>query len=133
VECLAREDGLCELLAAIGDPASRAAVTAERSLLAALQGGCSAPVGAYAGHTTQAGAAAHTSAAAHAGAAAQAGTVHLRAGVFDRQGGGAVRTSGSAAAAQARTLGQHLARDLLRRGAGNYISVTQPSDGGDPQ
>jgi hydroxymethylbilane synthase len=127
VECLAREDGLCELLAAIGDPASRAAVTAERSLLAALQGGCSAPVGAYAGHTTQAGA------AAHAGAASQAGTVHLRAGVFDRQGGGAVRTSGSAAAAQARTLGQDLARDLLRRGAGNYISVTQPSDGGDPQ
>jgi hydroxymethylbilane synthase len=121
VECLSRAAGLCELLAAIGDPASHAAVTAERSLLAALQGGCSAPVGAYAGHPTQ------------GGAAAQTGTVHLRAGVFDREGGGAVRASGSAAAAQARTLGQDLAEDLLRRGAGNYISVTQPSDGGDPQ
>jgi hydroxymethylbilane synthase len=115
VECLARASGLCELLAAIDDPASHAAVTAERSLLAALQGGCSAPVGGYADHT------------------AQAGTVHLRAGVFDPGGIGAVRTSGSAGMAQARILGQDLAADLLRRGAGSYISVTQPSDGGDAQ
>jgi hydroxymethylbilane synthase len=119
VECLAGEAGLRELLAAIGDPASLAAVTAERSLLAALQGGCSAPVGAYADLATQ------------AGAAPQAGTVHLRAAVFDRDGGGAVRTSASAGMAQARSLGQDLAGELLRRGAGNYISVTKPSDGGD--
>jgi hydroxymethylbilane synthase len=123
VECLARAAGLAELLAAIGDPASHAAVTAERSLLAALQGGCSAPVGAYADHTAPAG-------TVQAGTV-QAGTVHLRAGVFDRGGGGAVRTSASAGMAQARSLGQELAAELLRRGAGNYISVTQPSDGGD--
>jgi hydroxymethylbilane synthase len=125
VECLARAAGLAELLAAIGDPASHAAVTAERSLLAALQGGCSAPVGAYADHTAPAG-------TVQAGTV-QAGTVHLRAGVFDRGGGGAVRTSASAGMAQARSLGQELAAELLRRGAANYISVTQPSDGGDAQ
>jgi hydroxymethylbilane synthase len=35
-------------LAGLDDPASRAAVTAERALLATLEAGCSAPVGAYA-------------------------------------------------------------------------------------
>ena len=36
------------LLAELDDPYTRAAVTAERSLLAALEAGCSAPVGALA-------------------------------------------------------------------------------------
>lgn len=35
-------------LARLDDPCTRAAVTAERSLLAALEAGCSAPVGAFA-------------------------------------------------------------------------------------
>ena len=39
---------LAALLAAVTDPASVAAVTAERSLLEALEAGCSAPIGAYA-------------------------------------------------------------------------------------
>ena len=48
VECRAEDTELAALLAAIDHPATRAAVTAERSLLAALEAGCSAPVGAYA-------------------------------------------------------------------------------------
>ena len=48
VECRADDDELAALLATIDHPATRAAVTAERSLLAALEAGCSAPVGAYA-------------------------------------------------------------------------------------
>ena len=48
VECRADDTGLAELLAAVDHPATRVAVTAERSLLAALEAGCSAPVGAYA-------------------------------------------------------------------------------------
>ena len=36
------------VLAALDDPATRAAVTAERALLAALEAGCTAPVGALA-------------------------------------------------------------------------------------
>ena len=51
VECRAADTELAELLAAIDDPASRAAVTAERAVLAALEAGCSAPVGAYAAGT----------------------------------------------------------------------------------
>ena len=48
VECRADDDELVALLATIDHSATRAAVTAERSLLAALEAGCSAPVGAYA-------------------------------------------------------------------------------------
>jgi len=48
VECRADDAELVGLLAAIDHAPTRAAVTAERSLLAALEAGCSAPVGAYA-------------------------------------------------------------------------------------
>src|ERR1700690_4389992 len=48
VECRADDAELVALLATIDHAATRAAVTAERSLLAALEAGCSAPVGAYA-------------------------------------------------------------------------------------
>ena len=48
VECRADDTELAELLATADHAPTRAAVTAERSLLAALEAGCSAPVGAYA-------------------------------------------------------------------------------------
>lgn len=48
VECLASETDLIAALGELDDPYTRAAVTAERSLLAALEAGCSAPVGAFA-------------------------------------------------------------------------------------
>jgi hydroxymethylbilane synthase len=48
VECRADDAALAALLAAVDHPVTRAAVTAERSLLGALEAGCSAPVGAYA-------------------------------------------------------------------------------------
>jgi hydroxymethylbilane synthase len=48
VECAAVNVDLAASLAELDDPESRAAVTAERSLLAALEAGCSAPVGALA-------------------------------------------------------------------------------------
>lgn len=41
-------DPLVELLAALDDPATHAAVVAERTALATLEGGCSAPIGALA-------------------------------------------------------------------------------------
>jgi hydroxymethylbilane synthase len=117
VECRADDAELRELLAALDDRGDRAAVTAERSLLAALQGGCSAPAGAYAVY------------------APGTGTVHLRAAVFDRDGAGAMRASGEATAGDARSLGDEVAGELLRRGAGKYINVplARPSDGGGPQ
>ncbi|MFD0266573.1 hydroxymethylbilane synthase [Streptomyces sp. NPDC127106] len=48
VECLASDTDLIAALGRLDDPHTRAAVTAERSLLAALEAGCSAPVGALA-------------------------------------------------------------------------------------
>ncbi|MET7622160.1 hydroxymethylbilane synthase [Streptomyces sp. NPDC005408] len=48
IECAAVNADLAAALAELDDPYTRAAVTAERSLLAALEAGCSAPVGALA-------------------------------------------------------------------------------------
>ncbi|WP_329336290.1 hydroxymethylbilane synthase [Streptomyces sp. NBC_00663] len=48
IECTADNAELIAALGELDDPFTRAAVTAERSLLAALEAGCSAPVGALA-------------------------------------------------------------------------------------
>jgi hydroxymethylbilane synthase len=49
VECRADDTETCAAVAdALDDAATRAAVTAERSLLSTLEAGCSAPVGALA-------------------------------------------------------------------------------------
>ncbi|GAA2306165.1 hydroxymethylbilane synthase [Streptomyces kunmingensis] len=48
VECTAENGALAATLAELDDPFTRVAVTAERALLAALEAGCSAPVGALA-------------------------------------------------------------------------------------
>ncbi|QNP70967.1 hydroxymethylbilane synthase [Streptomyces roseirectus] len=48
IECAAGNADLVAALGELDDPFTRAAVTAERSLLAALEAGCSAPVGALA-------------------------------------------------------------------------------------
>lgn len=48
VECRADDHELLDALASLEDPASRASVDAERALLAGLEAGCSAPVGALA-------------------------------------------------------------------------------------
>lgn len=48
IECAADNAELIAALAELDDPYTRAAVSAERSLLAALEAGCSAPVGALA-------------------------------------------------------------------------------------
>ena len=48
VECRSDDTDLVEALAALDDPRTRAAVTAERAVLATLEAGCSAPLGALA-------------------------------------------------------------------------------------
>ncbi|MGN2635674.1 hydroxymethylbilane synthase [Nocardia takedensis] len=48
VECRGEDTALIEALAALDDAATRASVVAERALLAELEAGCSAPVGALA-------------------------------------------------------------------------------------
>jgi hydroxymethylbilane synthase len=94
VECRSGDTEARELLAAIDDPASRAAVTAERSLLAALEAGCSAPIGAHAAGTD---------------------VLRLRAAVLATDGRGAVRLSSSGPMADAEQLGREIAAQLLAR------------------
>jgi hydroxymethylbilane synthase len=48
VECRAEDEAIERLLSTLEDPSSRATVDAERALLAALEAGCTAPVGAIA-------------------------------------------------------------------------------------
>lgn len=103
VECRRGRPDLAALLARVDDAASRAATTAERSLLAALQAGCSAPVGGY---------------------AAGAGELRLRACVVAASGEAALRASADGPAGEAERLGREVAAELLRRGAGRYTAVS---------
>jgi hydroxymethylbilane synthase len=48
IECRADRPDLIEALSPLDDPDTRACVSAERALLAALEAGCTAPVGALA-------------------------------------------------------------------------------------
>jgi hydroxymethylbilane synthase len=105
VECLVSRPDLAALLAAVDDAASRAAATAERSLLAALQGGCSAPVGGYAAGTDE---------------------LRLRAVVVAADGETALRASADGPPGEAERLGREVAAELLRSGAGRYTAVSVP-------
>lgn len=108
VEC--REGELVEALALLDDADSRTAVTAERALLAALEAGCSAPVGALAEV-----------------AEGDAGLeVFLRAVVVALDGSDAVRLSGTGPAAEALDVGLRLAAELLDRGAAALMHDDPP-------
>jgi hydroxymethylbilane synthase len=104
VECRAEDTELAALLATIDHAATRAAVTAERSLLAALEAGCSAPVGAY----------------AVAGQGAQDRLV-LQGVVLGETG--SVRECGEAAMADAARLGRELAVRMLALGAADLMGA----------
>jgi hydroxymethylbilane synthase len=103
VECNAGREDLVALLGCIDDAVSRAATTAERSLLGGLQAGCAAPVGAYAAGTD---------------------ILRLSGVVVAADGGMALRGSASGALAQAEMIGRQMAADLLSRGAGRYMAVS---------
>jgi hydroxymethylbilane synthase len=103
VECSAGREDLVALLGCIDDVVSRAATTAERSVLAGLQAGCAAPVGAYAAGTD---------------------VLRLSGIVVAADGGMALRGSASGALEQAETIGRQLAANLLSRGAGRYMAVS---------
>jgi hydroxymethylbilane synthase len=97
VECRADRTDLVEILSTLDDPGSRAAATAERSLLAALEGGCSAPVGAY--------------------AALEERTLHLIGVVAGYDGERQVRLSESGHPDAAEKLGRDLAARMIAEGA----------------
>jgi hydroxymethylbilane synthase len=103
VECPAGRPDLADLLASADDPATHAATTAERTLLAVLEAGCTAPVGGY---------------------AAGADGLRLRAVVVAADGETALRASASGPPDAAEQLGRSVAAELLRRGAARYTAVS---------
>jgi hydroxymethylbilane synthase len=117
VECHAGNTDLAALLARLDDPVSHLATDAERGVLAALQAGCSAPIGAYA-----------APAAPPAGSpgAAREGLAQLRlsAVVVSADGTVAVRACATGPAAEAARLGQKVADELRRGGAEKHMAST---------
>ncbi len=114
VECRADDTEVAELLrAAVDHPASRQVVTAERAMLAALEAGCNAPVGALAEVVEDLD---------------DDDTVVERLslrGVAATESGGLLRASAVSETVQAEQLGRDLAAELLDLGAAS------PADRGD--
>lgn len=114
VECLASHADLTAQLAGLDDPHTRAAVTAERTLLAALEAGCSAPVGALADLLDD---------------GRGATEMRLRGVVGTTDGGtlvqlsatGPVPASPGEAVVQAEILGRELAAEMLAKGAAGLM------------
>jgi hydroxymethylbilane synthase len=92
---------LAPLLAVLDDAPSRAAVTAERSLLAALEAGCTAPVGAC----------------AEAAEGDDGLELYLRAVVASPDGSVCIRKSATGPLVRAGELGRELAAEFLADGA----------------
>ncbi len=112
VEC--REgDALGDRLATLDDPGARAAVTAERAVLATLEGGCAAPIGVLAEMVE----------------GEEGDELWIRAVALSPDGALSVRRSASGSPEQAADLGARLAADMLAEGAGDLTS----GDAEDPQ
>jgi hydroxymethylbilane synthase len=109
VECRADDARTRELLAPLDDAAVRACVTAERSALAALEAGCSAPVAAY----------------AELAEGDDGPELFLRASVTALDGSDAVRTSLTGPVAEAARLGGAIAAELLDRGAAELMAASR--------
>jgi len=114
VECRDADQELAGLLACVDDKDTHAAAAAERAVLAGLQAGCHAPVGAYAIATDM---------------------LHLRAVVIGDDGAPPLAASAAAPAGEAEALGLQVARELLGRGAGRYLTAASAhtSNGDDAQ
>ena len=106
VECRTADTSLVELLASLDDEHTRAAVVAERSLLATLEAGCSAPVAALADVAEDPDG---------------AWELYLRGAVFSPDGSFAVRLSATGALTDASGVGARLAAELLAEGADHVL------------
>jgi len=101
IECRASDAEALSLLAVLDDPDTRAAVAAERALLAALEAGCSAPVGAL----------------AEIAEGDDGPEIFLRGSVTALDGSDAVRLSATGPTTDAEGVGQRLAAELIAIGA----------------
>jgi len=109
VECREDDKELLELLAMLDDPDSRAATAAERSLLEALEAGCSAPVGGL----------------AVVAEGDDGMELFLRGSVTAIDGSHAVRQSVIGSVTGAEEVGRRLAADLLADGAADLMGARE--------
>jgi hydroxymethylbilane synthase len=106
VECRAEDTELArQVRSAIDDPRTRAAVTAERAVLATLEAGCSAPVGAM-GEIAE---------------GEDGDELWLRAVALSGDGAVAVRRSATGSPGDAEKVGRTLAEEMLEEGASSLI------------
>jgi hydroxymethylbilane synthase len=110
IQCRSEDAEVRALLAPLDDALTRVAVTAERALLARLEGGCTVPL---AGHAT-----------------VTDGTVHLRGFVGRPDGSRLVEGEVRGPADRAHLLGEALADDLLNRGAADILRDFGRAQGG---
>lgn len=119
VECRADDSETLALLGALDDPDSRAAVAAERALLAELEAGCSAPVGALAevalGYPEGDG--------EQDDEGEPVRELYLRATVIALDGSDAVRASATGDPGNAEEIGRRLAQELLADGADTMMGT----------
>lgn len=106
-ECRADDDATIAILERLDDSDTRAAVTAERSLLATLEAGCSAPVGAL----------------AEIAEGDDGDELWLRAVVGDISGSPTIRLSASGKPSEAAAVGERLAVEMLAEGADALVAV----------
>jgi hydroxymethylbilane synthase len=111
IECGTGDTDLIKMLGVLEDFRTRAAVTAERSLLAALEAGCSAPVGAYA--------------VIAEGDTPTEEEVYIRAVVVSGDGSESIRKSVTGPVEQAERLGRDLAQEMLDDGAGAIVGASR--------
>jgi len=105
LECRADAGNVRELLSRLDDPNSRQAIDAERSMLALLHAGCSAPVGAWARLTGE--------------------QLALDGLVADLEGANVLTATASGAAATAAKIGREVAEQLLAQEAGEIIAAAR--------
>jgi hydroxymethylbilane synthase len=108
VECRTSDARTRELLGRLEDSRTRACALAERTTLATLEAGCSAPVAAY----------------AEVAEGEHGPELFLRASVTAIDGSDGVRGSLTGPLEDAAALGRALAEDLLDRGAAELMAVT---------
>lgn len=101
IQCRAEDQETRRLLEMIHDPSTFASVTAERTFLASLGGGCSLPIGAFAQKTD--------------------GQIILTGGVISPDGKRAIRLS--AVDQDPHALGERLAHFILERGAAELLDL----------
>lgn len=105
IECRTGDDLAALVRDALDDADSRACVTAERTLLATLEAGCSAPVGAL----------------AEVAMGEVDDELWVRAVALAPDGGAAVRRSASGPLTEPERLGRALAEEMLAEGAADLI------------